>query len=158
MIRVRYEQLSKGSFNQTWQKLMGMPMRTPGHFRLVHIAKIMQKEYEKMQTGFKERILSEYAVMKDGQPEHPSDKCMELKIPFLVKAGQENAAHEALVKYSQTEFCIDYKPLTVDELHSMGQFSAAEVLLLEPFLDQSSFEKLAEAPVEAPASLDNLRH
>jgi hypothetical protein len=134
MRRIYYKQLSQPNFTQAFQKLMQMPMKDPAMFRLVHIGKKLQDARKQMKDSYHKNIVEPYAVVDEHGPVQPDDKCMELQLPFKAKDGMEKVAAEASEKFGDHEVCLKYNPLTQAELLSLGAWSSAEIIALEPVL------------------------
>lgn len=131
MIKMRYEELSKVQFLQSVQKLASIPMKNPSVVKIMHIVKHLEKHRNEMRSKFEEDIVKKYA--KGGTAiEQPKGLSLELHLPFDALEGKENEALEMVEAFGKREFTIPMKKLTVEQLLDAGEWTAQELIALEP--------------------------
>lgn len=131
MIEMHYEELSNTRFLHAVQKLASIPMKSPKVMSIMHITKHLQKHQDAMREAFQKDIVQRFAI-NGSAVEMPTGLSLELKLPFNAIAGKEQECKEAIDQFGKRKFTIPFKKLTVEDLISFGEWSAAELSLLEP--------------------------
>lgn len=154
MIQLSYGQLAQPQFRQAVRKLSQLTLKSPEDFRIKHILKAMTDFNKRMAEAF-EKIKSTYGEEKGSKP--PSGKSMDFELPFLAVEGKEEECRKAIEALEHEKLEIPGKPLRESHITSLGDFTAAELIALEPItVEDSEVAPLALAEASPPpASLHN---
>ncbi len=143
MIKMSYDQLSNGHFQQSVQKLSASPMKNPGAFRVKHVIQGLQKALENMGERFRQDVLAKFAKggADAGMVQGPNG------LPFLPVEGLEEQAQLAYQNFGKTTFELPLKKLSAETLFSLNSWTAAELIALEPLFDEPVETSSLEADV-----------
>lgn len=149
MIKMRYEELKESPFQQAIQKLASMPMKTPEAFRVKHIIQGLQKNLEDMQKKVKSDILAPYAKGGAESRLPPGPKSQEFQLFFEAIEGKEEEAKKALDAFGKREFTLSFKKIRGDFLLSVGEWSVAELIALEPIVSDLAVAEETGTPANS---------
>lgn len=141
MIKLKYDDFGRASFQQAVQKLKHSPMKTVQAFSIKHMVKDIEAGLKKLQFECSEEIFKKYAVGGEKTvPPVAGGKSLELQLPFEATSGMEADAKQALDDFGNRTIELNRKKLNPGILFECNEWTPRELEALESIVDEPPLE------------------